>query len=217
MADLTLYLGSKNYSSWSLRAWLAARQTGAAFDEVVFDLGAPGIRDRIREHSPSGRVPALRHGELVVWDSLAIFEYLAERFSSAGLWPAERDARAVARAVTAEMHAGFFDLRREMPFNVRRSSPGHGRTEGSERDIARILGLWRDCRTRFGAGGEFLFGAWSLADAAYAPVVGRFVSYAVAVDDVGRAYMDAVWNRPELLDWRRAAAAETGRVPEYDR
>jgi glutathione S-transferase len=153
MAEFVLYHGNKNYSSWSMRAWLALKASGVDFDEVAFHLGEPGVRERIRRHSPTGRVPALRHGDLTIWDSLAIGEYLAERAPDAGLWPASREERAVARSVCAEMHSGFQALRTHMPFNVRRSSPGKGRAPGVQDDIERIAQIWVSCREKQGADG----------------------------------------------------------------
>jgi len=214
---ITIYLGNKNYSSWSLRAWLALRHTGAPFREELFDLTAPGVREAIRERSPTGRVPALEDGEVRVWDSLAIGEYLAERFPEAGLWPVDTSGRATARSVVAEMHSGFQDLRRHMPMNVRRSSPGKGRAEGVEADIERIRSSWRHCRARYGAGGEFLFGAFSLADCFYAPVAFRFATYAVELDPPCRAYCDALLALPAMQEWRSAAEREPATDPAYDR
>jgi glutathione S-transferase len=216
MGNLTLYLGNKNYSSWSMRAWLAMRTAGAPFEEHVFHLGEPGVRDQVRRVSPTGRVPALNSGQVVLWDSLAIMEYLAERFPEAGLWPAEPEARAVARAAVAEMHSGFPALRRHMPVNVRRECPGKGREKGVEQDIDRVLEIWRNCRAGYGQGGDFLFGDWSLADCAYAPVVSRFVTYAVNVDGVSREYMDAVLAWPAMQEWVGAARAEMTTVDEFD-
>lgn len=213
---ITIYLGNKNYSSWSLRAWLALRSTGAPFREEVFDLTAPGIREAIRKRSPTGRVPALEDGEVRVWDSLAIGEYLAEKFPGAGLWPADSSARATARSVVAEMHSGFLDLRRHMPMNVRRSSPGKGRAQGVEADIERIRSSWRHCRERFGARGDFLFGACSLADCFYAPVATRFATYAVELDPVGRAYRDSILALPAMQEWRSAAEREPATDPACD-
>jgi glutathione S-transferase len=213
MAKLRLILGNKNYSSWSLRAWLAASFSGEPFDEHVIPLGTPETREQILRHSPSGRVPALVDGELVIWDSLAIFEYLAERHPS--LWPADRAARARARSVTAEMHSGFQALRANMPMNVRRSSPGVGRAPGVAEDIARVVEIWRECLQR--SGGPFLFGARTLADAAYAPVVSRFRTYAVEVDAGARAYLDTISNLPEMKSWAAAAAAEPWIEADYDR
>ena len=216
MADLVYYHGNKNYSSWSMRGWLALRLTGAPFREVAFHLGEPGVRERIRQHSPSGKVPALRHGELVIWDSLAIVEYLAELFPGAGLWPRDPAARAVARSVGAEMHSGFPALRAEMPFNVRRSSPGKGRGPGVVEDVARITAIWRSCRADHGAAGRFLFGDYCAADVLYAPVVSRFRTYDVELDGLCADYAGAVWEQPHVVEWRRAAEAENWVEPEFD-
>jgi glutathione S-transferase len=216
MATWTLYHGNKNYSSWSLRGWLAVKQTGVEFDEELFDLSAPDVRPAIRRHSPSGKVPALKHGDLVLWDSLAIAEYLAEQFPDAGLWPADATARAVARAVSAEMHSSFFDLRREMPMNLRREAPGKGMTPGVQADIDRVTTIWRECRERFGSGGDFLFGPWCIADAFYAPVVGRFRTYGVQLDDTCRAYAAAVWAWPAMAEWCAGARGEMMVIDPYE-
>jgi len=209
MEALIYYHGNKNYSSWSMRGWLALRLSGLEFEERMFDLSAEGIRTQIGRHSPSRKVPALGHGERTIWDSLAIFEYLAELRPDRHLWPMDAGARAVARAVSAEMHSGFLDLRREMPFNVRRKSPGKGRTPAVMADIERILAIWCDCRDRFGADGPFLFGAYGLADCMYAPVVSRLLTYDVAVEGhLARGYVDAVWKHPDVAAWRSAAEAE---------
>jgi glutathione S-transferase len=216
VSDFTLYLGYRNYSSWSLRAWLAMRRTGAPFDENVYDLSRPEVREEIRRVSPTGKVPALRHADLVVWDSLAIGEYLAERFPDAGLWPSDPEPRAVARAVCAEMHSGFQALRQHMPMNIRRAAPGMGRAPGVQDDIDRIQALWRSCHARFGGKGDFLFGPLTLADAFFAPVVTRFTTYAVEVDAASRAYMDAVLADPDVRSWCEAARAETWVNPAYE-
>lgn len=216
MADFTLVLGNKNYSSWSVRAWLAARQTGAAFDEIIIPLDQPATASEIARHSPSGKVPVLKTGGLAVWDSLAIGEYLAERYPAAGLWPAAEDARATARAVAAEMHAGFQALRTQLTMNVRAVKSGVTPTPGAEADIHRIATLWSDCRRRFGASGPFLFGAWSLADAFYAPVVSRFTTYRVGVDAGCQAYMEAVLEAPMVVEWFAAARAEPWAIAKYD-
>ncbi|NYZ17250.1 glutathione S-transferase family protein [Azospirillum sp. RWY-5-1] len=208
MSDLTLILGSKAYSSWSLRPWLALKQTGLPFAELVIPLRQPDTRARILEHSPAGKVPVLRHGDLTVWDSLAICEYVAELAPEAALWPADPAARAIARAVSAEMHAGFQALRSSMPMDLKRRAPGEGMTDATATDIARITALWADCRARFGEGGPFLFGRFSIADAMYAPVVTRFDTYAVALDSTARAYADAVLALPAMRDWTDAGRAE---------
>lgn len=208
MTELTLVVGSKNYSSWSLRPYLALAHTGQPFREVVVQLDKPDTAANIAKYSPSGRVPALLHGDLVVWDSLAICEYLAEQFPHAKLWPEAPAARAVARSVTAEMHSSFMNLRNHMSMNIRARRPGEGRAPGVAEDIARITSLWKECRARFGQGGPFLFGAFSIADAFYAPVVTRFVTYDVALDAECAAYRDAVLALPTLKTWTEAARAE---------
>ena len=225
MTDFTITLGNKNYSSWSLRGWLALKQCGVAFDEAVIPLRRPDTAAAIAAQSPSRRVPVLRvHDEdLTIWDSLAIAEYLAERFPQAGLWPAGRRARAVARAVTAEMHAGFAALRRELPMDMRRRDPALGRRQtavpGVAEDIARIVAIWEDCRVRFGDGGPFLFGTPGAADAAFAPVASRFATYGVALPPVAAAYRDAILDWPMLQDWVTAARDEPWVIdfPELDR
>jgi glutathione S-transferase len=216
VADFTLILANKNYSSWSMRAWLAAKQTGAAFDEITIPLDQPTTASEIAAHSPSGRVPVLKRDRLVVWDSLAIGEYLAERYPSAGLWPAAEDARATARAAAAEMHAGFQALRAQLPMNVQAVKRAGALIPEVEADIHRIATLWSDCRRRFGASGPFLFGAWSLADAFYAPVVSRFTTYGVGVDAICEAYMDAVLEAPIVAEWVAAAKAEPWAIAKYD-
>jgi glutathione S-transferase len=212
MPEFTITLGNKNYSSWSLRGWLALKQTGAAFDEIVIPLDRPDTKGKLLAASGSARVPVLRHGELTVWDSLAIGEYLAELFPEAGLWPAASEARAVARAVTAEMHAGFAALREHLPMDLRGRDPARGRKAGAmpavAGDIARIAEIWEDCRTRFGGAGDFLFGGFSLAEAAYAPVASRFVSYGIELPKVAAAYRDAVMAWPAMGEWLAAAREE---------
>jgi glutathione S-transferase len=208
MKELTLVVASKNYSSWSLRPYLALAHTGQPFREVVVPLGQADTASTIAKYSPSGRVPALQHGELVLWDSLAICEYLAEQFPQAKLWPQDTAARALARCVTAEMHSSFTALRNHMPMNLRARRPGEGRAPGVTEDIARISALWKECRSRFGQGGPFLFGAFSIADAFYAPVVTRFVTYGVELDAVGAAYRDAVLALPAMKTWTEAAQGE---------
>lgn len=208
MAEITIYLGNKNYSSWSLRGWLALKCAGADFDEVVIPLDEPDTHETIVRYSPSGRVPAIHHGELVVWDSLAIGEYLAEIFPEAGLWPAAVEARAQARAISAEMHSGFAALREHMPMNIRASYPDRGREPGVQSDINRITAIWRETRSRFGGGGPFLFGDFTLADAMYAPVVSRFRTYKVELGEQETAYAKAVWEHPAMKEWADAAKKE---------
>ena len=217
MADLTIYLGNKNYASWSLRAWLALKRTTVAFDEVVIPLYQPTSRETILKYSPSGRVPALKHGELTVWDSLAICEYLAESFPTFDLWPKEPAARALARAVSAEMHAGFQALRQHLPMNVRSSFPGRGVTPEVQADINRIMSIWRDCRTRFGDGkGDFLFGNFTIADAMFAPVVSRFRTYKIELEREAEAYCDTITALPAMQEWIAAAKNEPMIVEQFE-
>ena len=208
MADITIYLGNKNYSSWSLRPWLALKQTGAAFAEELIPLSEAATRSTILRYSPSGRVPALKHNGLTVWDSLAICEYLAEAFPKVHLWPKDKAARAVARAASAEMHSGFAALRNHLPMNMRSSFPNRGVTPDVQADINRVTAIWRDCRKRFGEGGPFLFGGFTNADAMYAPVVSRFRTYKVELEAEAQAYTDAVWALPALQEWLTAAKNE---------
>jgi glutathione S-transferase len=217
MADLTLYLGNKNYSSWSLRAWLAAKQAGLAFDEVVIPLYQPGSRETIVKFSPSGRVPALKHGDITVWESLAVCEYLAETFPAAALWPSDPVARAAARSVSTEMHAGFTALRGHLPMNVRSTYPDRGVTPEVQGDINRIMAIWRDCRARFGQdNGEFLFGPFTIADAMYAPVVTRFRTYRIDLERDADAYCDTIMGLAAMQEWVTAARNEPMIIEQYE-
>jgi glutathione S-transferase len=212
MAELTLVIGNKNYSSWSLRGWLFLRHTGAAFREIRIGLDQPDTRTRIAQYTPAGRVPVLIDGDVTVWDSLAICEYLNEKFPAAGGWPAAAAARAQARAVAAEMHSGFQALRSELPMNIRarrRVTP----SAAAAADIARVLASWESCRERHGAGGPFLFGRFSIADAMYAPVVFRFRTYGILLSGAAAAYAEALLADPAVGEWVAAALAETEIVP----
>lgn len=206
--SLIIVVGNKNYSSWSMRPWLALKKTGAPFEEVVIALDRPETRTEIFKHSPTGRIPTLKDGDLVIWESLAICEYLAEKFPEAGLWPPDPAARAVARAVSSEMHAGFAALRSNMPMNCRGNAPGKGRAPGVQEDVNRISAIWRDCRTRFGAGGAYLFGQFSIADAMFAPVVSRFVTYQVELDTDAKSYVNTIWADPAVAAWVESARRE---------
>lgn len=220
MADFTLVIGNKNYSSWSLRGWLMAKTAGIEFDEIVVPLDRPETLATIRKHSPSGRVPVLLHRGLAVWESLAIAEYLNDLKPEAGLWPPSAAARAHARAISCEMHAGFVDLRNNMPMNIRASFPGKGMTPGVRADIERITGLWRDCRKRFAGAfpkdDGFLFGTFGAADAMFAPVVTRFKTYSVTLDSDADAYCTAVLAHPAMKEWVDAASHEPWLIDAYE-
>lgn len=206
-----LVIANKNYSSWSLRAWLAARKAGLDFEEILIGLDLPDTRGKILTHSPSGKVPALIDGDLRVHDSLAICETLAER--APHLWPADPIARAHARAVSAEMHAGFLPLRSALPMNLRATARHVTPSDAVRADLDRIAAIWSDCRQRFGAGGPWLFGAWSIADAMYAPVATRLLTYDLVTPGVVAGYVATVTQDPDFLAWRAAALTETAIVP----
>jgi glutathione S-transferase len=216
MSDYTLVIGNKNYSSWSLRPWLAMRQAGLPFREVRIPLYTPESKAQIRSYSPSGKVPCLVDGALAVWDSLAICEYLAERHPQAKLWPADPYARAVARSISAEMHSGFQNLRSNMSMNCRKRFPGMGRTVEVAGEIERVQRSWGEARAKHGASGPFLFGAFTIADAMYAPVVLRFRTYAVQLNPVCREYADAILALPAMQQWLADAEAETEVIAAFE-
>lgn len=210
MSIPTLVIGNKNYSSWSMRPWLLMRVIGVDFEEQRIALDTDEFRERIGRLSPSRRVPVLHHDGLVVWDSLAIAEYVAETWPQKQAWPAERAARAEARSASAEMHSGFQSLRAELPMDCRRSEPRSfdSLAPGTQRDIERILAMWRACRARFADAGPWLCGTFSAADAMYAPVVLRFRSYGVPVGEVEQAWMNELLALPATRQWLEAASAE---------
>ena len=211
MSSLSLAIGNKNYSSWSLRAWLSLKQTGQPFTETLIPLDLPETRSQLLQHSPTGLVPAFRHGDIQLWESIAICEYLAETFPEAQLWPRDKPARALARAVSAEMHAGFAPLRRHMPMDCRSHYPDHLVPEDVRANIDRICQLWRHCRQLYGGQvGDrgFLFGHFTIADAMYAPVVTRFRTYDVELDALCEPYAQAIWSHPPMQEWLDSARQE---------
>jgi glutathione S-transferase len=210
---MELVIGTRKWSTWSLRPWLALKRTGAPFSETLVTLREVGVSEEIAKHSPSGKVPVLKDGDLVIWDSLAICEYLAERFPDAKLWPDDPAARALGRATSAEMHSGFPSLRGECPMDLTLRTD-IDLSEATANDVRRIVRVWSDLRGRFAAGGPFLLGGWSIADAFYAPVATRFRSYGIKLSDFGDtgaagAYCETILETPEFLEWERAALAET--------
>jgi glutathione S-transferase len=204
---LTLVIGNKNYSSWSFRAWIALKQAGIAFDEKVISLDAPEFKPTLLKVSPVGKVPVLIDGDIHVWESLAILEYLAEKFPAAKLWPADFSARAHARTIATEMHAGFVPLRKHCPMNFWRPVKRRDLPADVAANVARIDAMWSECLARFG--GPFLLGKnFSAADAMYAPVVSRFHTYAIEAGAASRTYMDAVMALPAWAEWKKAALVE---------
>jgi glutathione S-transferase len=214
---LMLVIGNKNYSSWSMRPWLALKASGIAFEERSIPLytGAAD-KKRILDVTPSGKVPALIDGDVTVWDSLAIIEYLAERFPETGLWPANRADRARARSISAEMHSGFAALRSECGMNLHRPVRAKTLSDNAQADIARIQEIWTDCRGRSARAGPFLFGTFTAADAMYGPVVHRFRTYAIAVTPAVQAYMDAMMSFPAFQQWTEQGLAETGVIERLE-
>jgi glutathione S-transferase len=207
---LKLIIGNKNYSSWSMRPWIAMKVANIPFEETVISLNAPDFKQVVGSASGSGKVPVLIDGDIRVWESLAILEYLAEKFPQARLWPTDSAARAMARAISSEMHAGFVPLRRHMPMNMWRPVKKRALTPEVEANIRRIEAIWTDCRARFGAktDGAFLFGQFGAADAMYTPVVARLHTYGVDVGKVSRGYMEAVMALPGWREWHAAAITE---------
>lgn len=209
MTDLTLVIGDKNLSSWSLRPWLVMKHSGIAFSERLVRLDLPTTKAELADLSPSLKVPCLLDKDLAVWDSLAICEYLNEKFPEKKLWPADRAARATARSVSAEMHSGFQSLRTVWPMHFVRENMRHT-THGIQDDIARIAEIWDGCRRDFGNGGRFLFGEFSIADAMFAPVVSRFVTYGpISLPPRAAEWRDLVWSLPAMKEWGDGARAES--------
>jgi len=211
---LKLIIGNKNYSSWSMRPWIAMKVAGIAFEETVISLNAPDFKAQVGAVSGTGKVPVLIDGAVQVWESLAILEYLAEKFPAAGIWPADAAARAHARTIANEMHAGFLPLRRLLPMNMWRPVIKRELTPEAAANVQRIEAIWSDCRSRFGQGGPFLFGRFGAADAMYAPVVARLHTYAVDVGGGTRAYMNAVMALPVWREWLDAGVKEPWVLPE---
>jgi glutathione S-transferase len=211
---LSLVIGNKSWSSWSLRPWLVMKYFNIPFEEVGVLLRRPDTRDQIIKHSPAGKVPVLKNGELVIWDSLAIIEHVADLYSEYAIWPRDLSARAVARAVSAEMHAGFQHLREHCPMDVLARRPMDQLPETVERNVRRIIESWTSCRTTYGSSGPFLFSDFSAADAMYAPVCSRFATYIPDLarygdDGTAQAYVDLILALPQVQEWCEGARAET--------
>jgi len=204
----TLVIANKCYSSWSLRPWLLMKQLGVAFDEITIPLDLPDTKEKVLRHSPAGKVPILIDGDVTVWESISIMEYVGEAFG-APVWSKDREARAMARSVAAEMHAGFMALRSACPMNLGKKYARKDRGEAVARDVARFSEIVRQARERFGDGGPFLFGVFTAADAMYAPLVTRLETYSIALDGQARSYVDAILSLPAFQEWRSAALKET--------
>jgi glutathione S-transferase len=213
---MILVIGNKNYSSWSMRPWLAMRQFDVEFEETRLSLDSPGFATDIAAYSAAGKVPVLVHQDLSVWDSLAICEYVAELHRSASMWPADDVARAQARAVSAEMHSGFSSLRRQLPMNCRATGRTVELEESTRTAIQRIETIWTQCLTSASHAGPYLFGKFSIADAMYAPVVSRFSTYGIELGEVARDYMAVIRDLPAYRDWLREATAEPEELPQEE-
>jgi glutathione S-transferase len=213
---MQLVIGNKNYSSWSFRPWIAMKTFGIPFEEILIPFGAPlgnpDFKQRLAAYTPAGLVPVLIDGDVHVWETLAIMEYLAETFPEKHLWPADKTARAAARGLSSEMHAGFIALRGECPMNLRRPVQTRALSEAAQANAKRVETIWTDARAK--SGGPFLFGAFSAADAMYAPMVARCFTYGVAMNSDARAYMDAMMALPAWAEWKAAGLKETWIVPE---
>jgi glutathione S-transferase len=213
MPALEIVIANKNYSSWSLRPWMAMSMASIPFTERMIHFGEPRFSEEVRKISPAGRVPILIDGDLTIWDSLAILEYLAETFPEKQLWPASREARAMARSVSNEMHSGFSALRNACPMNLRRPSRPIAMSSSVHADVDRIEDIFQSCRLKFGADGPFLFGAFSIADAMFTPVVTRFDTYAIPTRPHTRDYMNTIMATPAFRLWKADASKETQIVP----
>jgi len=216
---MKLIIGNKNYSSWSLRAWLALKQSGLSFEELIVNIGGEewaSVRRESGEIMPSGKVPVLWDGETVIWDSFAILEYLADKVGRERFWPKDDTARGMALSMVAEMHSSYQALRSECPMNVRKRFEGVRVSDDAKADIVRVLQLWAEARARFGKGGPFLFGTFGAADVFYAPVVSRFVTYGIAVPGFAQAYMEAVWEHEWMQAWIEGAEEERWVIEQYE-
>lgn len=205
---LKLIIGNKNRSSWSFRPWLLLKEAGIPFEEILLRLGKEGERAKIDELSPSGKVPVLIDGDVKVWESTAICEYAAEKYSDKNLWPKDPKAKALARSVSHEMHAGFLTLRKNMPFSCTNRFPGWTIPDDVRPEIDRIVRIWEECRAKCGADGPFLFGNFSVADAMYAPVAIRFLVYDIKLPVAAKIYRETLLARPAVKEWMRGAATE---------
>jgi glutathione S-transferase len=208
MSDLTLVIGNKNYSSWSLRPWIFLKQNQIQFDEKRVALFTETTHQELSQYNSGFKVPVLKDGDLLVWDSLAILEYLAEKHPETNGWPRQLSARAMARSISCEMHSGFFNVRNELPMNCRKTYENISLSVDAGREVERIKELWRQCRTRFGEGGEWLFGKYSIADAMFAPIALRFKGYNIPLSGIEESYVNSVLRQPDIIEWVEAGKLE---------
>jgi glutathione S-transferase len=216
MTQLTLVIGNKNYSSWSLRPWLLMKQLELEFEEIIIPLYTSEATSQLQRYSPSKKVPVLLHNNITVWESLAICEYLAETFPYLPCWPENKTARALARSISTEMHSGFQVLRQNMPMNCRNRYPGKGLALGVEKDISRITDIWKECKQKFGTNGNFLFGDFTIADAMFAPVALRFITYNVKLDPISQNYVESILALPAIQNWITDAKSETEVISKFE-
>lgn len=208
MSDLTLVIGNKNYSSWSLRPWIFMKKYNIEFNEQWVSLFVDSTKANLAPYNSDNKVPALKDGDIDVWDTMAIIDYISEKYLDGKGWPTDLAARALARSVSAEMHSSFSNLRGEMPMNCRKHFPGYKLSENAKREVERVKSLWRLCRERHGASGDWLFGEFSAADAMFAPVVIRFNGYDVPLDGIEKEYVQTVLNDPDTKSWMEAGKKE---------
>lgn len=214
MSDLTLIIGNKNYSSWSLRPWVFLKQNNISFNENRVALFTDTTNKELSRYNSDFKVPVLKDDDLVIWDSLSILEYVSEKYLAGNGWPRDIKARAVARSISCEMHSSFFNVRNELPMNCRKTFRNIKLSPEAEREIKRITGLWRQCRNQFGGEGEWLFGNYSIADAMFAPVVLRFVGYSIPIKGVEQAYVQSVLKQPSIIEWIEAGKIEKETIDE---
>ncbi len=208
MSKLTLVIGNKNYSSWSLRPWILLKQFDIPFQETLIPLKQPDTKEKVLQYSPSGKVPVLLHDGARVWESLPICEYVSELFPQKALWPLDPVHRAWARCISGEMYSGFMGLRKNFPQNISANVVGQPRDEEADRDIRRVLQIWEECRQNFKGQGEFLFGKFSIADAMFAPVIYRFKTYGIPLSGLSQEYSSTMLALPAMKEWESAAAIE---------
>ena len=214
MSQLKLIIGNKNYSTWSLRPWVFMCQNNMEFDEELVSLFVEDTNDKLSDYDSDFKVPVLQDGDLTVWDSLSILEYLSENYLDGGGYPEDVKARALARSISNEMHSSFFNVRNELPMNCRKKFSNIELSDGAKQEVARIVDIWTMCRVEFGKGGEWLFGRYSIADAMFAPIAIRLAGYSIQLDGVAEAYVQSVLRQPCIIDWMKQGRMEKEIIDE---